>query len=356
MKKDNLKARKSLSNRQIKPGILGLLLVVGVLFNACQTAKPRYVFNEKEITQEPDYSDLYYWAAHPEKYDLADTIAASSSLADPNKLEADVFFIHPTTYTGYRNEKKWNADITDSKVNDRTDASTIMYQASIFNEAGRVYAPRYRQAHIFAYYTKDKRSAKEAFDLAYKDVKAAFDYYMSHYNKGRPVIIASHSQGTQHAVRLIQEYFDGTAMQQQLVAAYLIGMPVLREQFEYIEPCQNASDTGCYVSWRTFKYGFEPKRVPIGDSVLVTNPLTWSMDKNLVPSTFNEGGIVTGMQHVYPNLADAQIHKGILWTHKPKFKGSFLFLRRNYHVGDLNLYYFNVKNNAKLRLQKYLNR
>ena len=33
--------------------------------------------------------------------------------------------------------------------------------------------------------------------------KAAFQYYLEHYNNGRPFIIASHSQGTYHAKRLI---------------------------------------------------------------------------------------------------------------------------------------------------------
>ena len=54
-----------------------------------------------------------------------------------------------------------------------------------------------------------------------EDVKAAFQYYLEHYNNGRPIIIASHSQGTTHAKRLLKEFFDGTALQHQLVAAYL---------------------------------------------------------------------------------------------------------------------------------------
>ena len=32
-------------------------------------------------------------------------------------------------------------------------------------------------------------------------------------------------------------------------------------------------------------------------------------------------------------------YKGVLLSSKPKFKGSILFRRKNYHIGDLNLFY-----------------
>ena len=41
-----------------------------------------------------------------------------------------------------------------------------------------------------------------------------------------PFIIASHSQGSTHAIRLLKEFVDSTTLQQQLVAAYIIGMQI----------------------------------------------------------------------------------------------------------------------------------
>ena len=64
---------------------------------------------------------------------------------------------------------------------------------------------------------------RAAFELAYSDVLRAFDYYLAHENHGRPFILASHSQGSLHALRLIQERLAGKPLQKQLVAAYLIG-------------------------------------------------------------------------------------------------------------------------------------
>ena len=59
-----------------------------------------------------------------------------------------------------KGHKLWNGPIDDGALNLRTDDGTILYQASIFNGAGQIYAPRYRQAHLHAYFTKDKATAK----------------------------------------------------------------------------------------------------------------------------------------------------------------------------------------------------
>lgn len=136
------------------------------------------------------------------KKDLGDSVPADlQANYKPDSL-ADVFFIHPTTLTDY-NHARWNAEIDDAIINSKTDYSSILYQASVFNEKCRVFAPRYRQAHIRCFFmnTPDTDSA---FEIAYADVKAAFEFYLKIYNNYRPIIIASHSQGTKHAGRLLK--------------------------------------------------------------------------------------------------------------------------------------------------------
>ncbi len=77
----------------------------------------------------------------------------------------------------------------------------------MFNGSCRVFAPRYRQAHLKAFFMRSSNKSVEAFDTAYSDLKSAFEFYLLHYNKGRPIIIASHSQGTLHAIRLMKDFF-----------------------------------------------------------------------------------------------------------------------------------------------------
>ena len=55
-----------------------------------------------------------------------------------------------------------------------------------------------------------------------------------------------------------------------------------------------------------------------------------------------------------PEAADAQIEDGLLWVDKLKFPGSFFFRRKDLHIADYNLYYLNVRENAKLRTETFL--
>lgn len=332
-----------------------LLLIAGLLLLfSCGIVKPVGTFETSTPPTTPNYAQLDSWAAHPDKADNADRLPDGVKRESKLEEKVDVFFLHPTTYNGKKGHRNWNGDIQDAQLNERTDGSTILYQASIFNGAGRVFAPRYRQAHIYAYFSTDKGSAKEAFELAYTDIKAAFQYYLDNHNQGRPIIIAAHSQGTTHGTRLVAEFFDGKSLKEQLVAAYLVGMPLSTEQFDDIPLCNSASDTQCFSAWQTYKTGYYPKKYVYGDQYAVTNPLSWTLDTNYQPKSANEGAILRKFEKLLPQLVDAQIEKGMLWVNKPKFPGSFFFRSKRYHIVDFNFFYMNVRNNAILRAETFL--
>ncbi len=163
--------------------------------------------SEGVVLEEPDYSRPDAWAALPFREDAADK--TPGSLKDRQaEARADVFYIYPTIYVG--RGKLWNADVYDEQMNRKIDSSAIKYQASLFNGVGRVFSPRYRQAHLRAFYTDaDNEDAREALKLAYADVVKAFTYYLEHYNQGRPIIIAGHSQGALMSMWLLRDFFDG---------------------------------------------------------------------------------------------------------------------------------------------------
>src|SRR6188474_2543106 len=188
----------------------GFLLLI--LFSSCSDKylayKSLYQFKSKD--KKPDYSDLNYWAAHPLKWDPSDSVPKPLRKEKIDSL-VDVFFLHPTIYTMDLKDSSLNADIDDAYLNAKTDYSSILYQASVFNQHANIYAPRFREAHISAYFTNDTLASINAFATAYADIKTAFEYYLKNYNHGRPIIIASHSQGTTHALRLLKDYFDNKA-------------------------------------------------------------------------------------------------------------------------------------------------
>ncbi|MBT8188560.1 MAG: DUF3089 domain-containing protein, partial [Croceitalea sp.] len=276
-----------------------------------------------------DYNDLGNWAAHPDKDDLADGVPDSTLSNNQNTAEADVFFVHPTTYTKKFIEDSWNGPVDNADLNEKTDNGTIKHQASIFNAAGRVFAPRYRQAHLKAFYPKkSKGKSKQAFDIAYSDIIAAFEVFLE--QKGdRPFIIAAHSQGTLHANRLVKEYIDGQPLAEKLIAAYLVGMPVKKSDFEAIPICDDPDQTNCYVSWRSYKKGARPKGDwGKGNDIAVVNPITWTTQNK--PSEMEEHkGIVLGkFNKIYPKKTKAQVANNVLWVKKPRFPGSFLIMTK----------------------------
>jgi hypothetical protein len=331
---------------------IGIILMM-FCFISCSSL-PKGSFGH-DIPTAPDYQDPSNWAAMPNRIDSADAVPIAAWKDIQRDAPIDVFFIHPTTYTGKAGHTDWNASIEDEKLNEQTDESTIYYQASIFNGAGKIYAPRYRQSHLNCFFTDKKTDAAKSLELAYMDVRDAFEYYLEHFNHGRPFIIASHSQGTFHAKKLIQEYVDGTPLQNKLVVAYLAGLPVTDDYFKAIKPCVTKDETGCFCSWRTFKEGYLPKKLHFPDSnIVVTNPVTW--DASIPVSTQDQhiGAILKNFNKLYPELVKTSIYKDLLWVNKPKFPGSFLVTTKNYHVGDYNFFYADIRQNAQDRVKAYL--
>jgi hypothetical protein len=331
----------------IKKQHLFPLLLVFVYSCSRNTYKaiPRY---ENFTPGIPDYADLNMWAAHPDKWDPADSIPKPlKNYWHQNQV--DVFFIHPTSFTDVSRVSEANAPIDDPVINQKTDYSSIMYQASIFNADAKVWAPRYRQAHIKMYWNADTAKATRAFDTAYNDVKRAFQYFITH-NEGRPFIIASHSQGTTHAKRLIKDYIDTTTIKNRMIVAYLLGIPVAADEFQNIPLCKDSLTTGCFVSWRTYRRGVSSSGYSNDSWAAVVNPLTWTTDSTRASKSLHKGAILYQFNKKVKSPNDAQIHGNLLWISRPRFFGGFMYKTKNYHPGDYNLFYLNVQQDVRRRI------
>jgi hypothetical protein len=113
--------------------------------------------------------------------------------------------------------------------------------------------------------------------------------------------------------------------------------------------------TGCLCGWRTFRKGFKPPYVEAENEFsLVTNPITWKITPDYAPKKLNKGSVLYNFNKVYRRTTDAQINEGVIWVTRPKFPWSFLYSARNYHVGDINLYYLNIRGNVEQRINYFL--
>lgn len=332
-----------------------LILTISSSIHAQRNVVLKTNFDASNVPPKPNYSDLKHWAALPNKEDEADKTPINSNLSDNQaSVKVDVFFLHPTIYTYEpKNQYIWNADVNDTELNDMVDKSTILNQATVFNGSCKIYAPRYRQAHYYSFITPNKEDAKQALDLAYTDVKAAFEYYLNNWNQGRPIVIASHSQGTVHAKRLLKEFFDGKPLQKQLVEAYLVGIATQPDTFEFIKPSQSAEETGGFVSWNTYARDFYPPYYKNGlNTAVSTNPLTWKLDDTFASKELNKGGV--GLKYTFvEQAADAQNHEGMLWINKPYVKGRAFLRTKIWHKADYNLFWMNIRENVALRIDSY---
>ena len=132
-----------------------LVIALGVALASCSDKYLVHTghYGFKSESGLPDYTDINYWAAHPWKKDPSDSLPGALQKEKRDSV-VDVFFLHPTTYVDavWIDEKnlsdstertRWNAPIDDSFINEKTDATSILFQASAFNRY-RVFAPRYR--------------------------------------------------------------------------------------------------------------------------------------------------------------------------------------------------------------------
>lgn len=324
-----------------------------LLLTASCSVKPKGLYSEQVRPLAPDYAKSEFWAALPNREDAADLLPDISLDDVQTDSPIDIFYLYPTIYSGDKGENQWNAPTDDRNFLDKVDSTAIKNHATVFNGVGKVYAPYYRQAHLSSYGAlkneKTKESAEKAFALAYEDVKRAFLYFLENYNAGRPFIIAAHSQGTTHAKKLLRETVDGTTVQNRMIAAYLIGIEVPTDYFKNIPVCKSPEMTGCFCSWRTWKEGNTPKTYTPNNNIAVVNPLSWTTEENLVSKAEHEGAVLYEFHKIIPNLVHARAFDGYLYTDKPKFRGSIFFIRKNYHIADINLFWLDIRNNAKYR-------
>jgi hypothetical protein len=329
------------------------LLKVYVLLwfvTGCKISYNTYDFDKSPEIVKPNYSDKNSWAVLPEN--IPEEISIFN--IDENKKEADVFYIYPTLIDS-KNQREWNSDIWNEDIRNDVINRPVKYQASAWLDAGNLYVPYYRQAHIRVFNDKFRVDGDKALNLAYNDIKEAFTYYLENFNNDKPFIIASHSQGTVHAKRLIAEFIDGKELQKKLIAAYLVGIKVFEDEFKNIKPMNSANETGGFVTWNTFKFNKYPRKDNYENwfkGGVTTNPITWD-DSKETKKDLHKGLLYRDLKIFSQNI-DIKLIDGIVWSTVPNVPGKILLQTvRSYHFADINLFWVDIRENAKLRVDQW---
>lgn len=279
---------------------------------------------------------------------------------------AGVFFVHPTSLF---DPARWNGALEDGEVSAQA-ARFVRMQASAFNAVGQIWAPRYRQA-TFGAFLVAPALARPALDAAYDDVARAFAAFLAAHREG-PIILAGHSQGALHLMRLLQENVAGKPLAARIVAAYVVGWPVSRSAdlpALGLPACTRAEQAGCLLSWQSFGPGADTSAIDAafdaqpgltgaprrGTTLLCTNPLTGGAQPAAAAAASR--GALTG-DGVPDEMALARAQatgascagRGYLQLDRAPQLGKYVLPGGNYHVYDYALFWGNIRADAARRL------
>lgn len=335
---------------------------------------PSSEFTPQPAMKHNAYADISLWYAHPQMegenparwqpaYVDGRPAPEAGEQAAPGYA---VFFIHPTSYL---DRSSWNAPLGDEEA-ESVARVYLRGMASPFGRAREIWAPRYRQATMGAFLTEDP-AAQEALDLAYRDVEAAFDHFLAHADPQVPLVLAGHSQGALHLLRLLKERVADTPVKRRIAAAYAVGWPISRAHdlpFLGLPACSDPDQPACVMSWSSFAEPADPSPVLKtyarsrgfdgelrGDSaILCTNPLTGGA-ASAAPAARNLGTLKPD-----GDLADGKLvagavparcdDRGLLLIGEAPEMGRYVLPGNNYHVYDIPLFWANLRADVERRV------
>ncbi len=204
-----------------------------------------------------DYSRPESWLCRPDATGPCDTdlsltdISAGGALVVPPPpampARFDCFYVYPTV-------SRQPTGNSDGMATDE-ERYVVQQQFARFGEICRRFAPLYRQTTLATI----PGTVKGDRELAYTDVKAAWERYLAADNAGRGVVLIGHSQGARHLARLVSEEIADKPVAARVVAAHVIGypVPVAEPGSTAVAPpglplCTRANDTGCTVAYVTY--------------------------------------------------------------------------------------------------------
>ena len=333
-----------------------MLLLISFIVSGCNTQTAAAgITPAKETTSSIDYSQSKYWL----------------SLPSSTEKKVDIFYIYPTAWQKV-NPTDPNICEIDNASMLKGSKSAFGRQATAFEPIADIYAPYYRQADgVSTLSLPLEEQDKIIGGIPKSDVFAAFDYYIKNYNKGRPFILAGHSQGSNVMIYLLAEYMKSNPdVYKRMIAAYVIGYSVTSDYLAknpHLKFAQGPDDTGVIVSYNTEAPGITAKNPVLLPGAIAINPITWTREETLATAQQNLGSIILGSQGEIvsdnvKNYADARVDKtrGVVVCSTVDVEkwapGNAMLPKGVFHSFDYPFYYYNIRDNATNRTNKYLSK
>jgi hypothetical protein len=284
----------------------------------------------------------------------------------------DVFYVYPTAYNRLSDSDPYFCSINNASMVQGAK-SAFQRQATAFAPYANIYAPYYRQ--VDATYQLGLSIDQQDTNIRKvpgPDVTAAFDYYIKHYNKGRPFILAGHSQGSAVLKYLLSDYMSAYPdVYKRMIAAYVVGQSITSQYLAanpHLKYATGGSDTGVLISWNTEATDIASPNPVTQPGGIAINPITWMRGTVTATASQNLGSIQLdpntdlpvldqyGDILRVPGLADATVSttRGVVICSTVTASDyNFGFPLGVYHTFDYPFYFFNVRQNAADRIQQY---
>ena len=276
---------------------------------------------------------------------------------------ADVFFVCPTVFRG--DNDHFNMELEEESTRQKFVGATNM-EKGIYDQDARFFAPYYRMAAMSTRQLSPEDREKYI-EVAYKDVRRSFLYYLEHLNQGRPFLLAGFSQGSDHILRLLKEFGEKKEVRERLVAAYCPGWFLTPEdllRYPYLKPAKGEDDTGVIVSYNTEAIDVTSSTiVPANVKTISINPLSWRTDSVVADKSLNRGACFTdysgNIKREIPDFTGAYIDpdRGTLKVtdvnaedYPPKLPQ---FGPGVYHIYDYQFFYRNLQENVAVRIARF---
>ena len=265
--------------------------------------------------------------------------------------EADLFYIISTETGDHMigNDTSHYADTYDAYQRGRMEHE--MHAVDSFY-SGRLnyFSPYYRQVSMQSWATEEM--ALSRIPLAMKDCVDSWDYYIKHYNHGRPFILAGFSQGAYAINEIMKRMPDSIA--ERMVAAYFIGYKVTCHDTaacRHLRPARCADDLHVSICFNSVK---TPEcEIPIvsGGNVFCINPINWRTD------TVSARFVYYGKKQQNDTLTarlDPESRLLLVEGFKNDKPMPVIGVPGNYHHMELKFYYPYIRKNMADRVAAYV--
>ncbi|MEQ8189882.1 MAG: DUF3089 domain-containing protein [Candidatus Eremiobacterota bacterium] len=326
---------------------LGPVIILVIFLNLAASCSDDSM---KGITDTSIYSQSTNWLSLPSVIDKP----------------VDVFYLYPTEWQK-TDPNEPDICAIDNPTMIQGAKSAFARQATAFQNTANIYAPYYRQLALSTTMTSEEREQMVS-GIPTTCATEAFDYYIKHYNNGRPFILAAHSQGANILSYMLAGYLkNNSSVYKRMIAAYVIGYYVTPDYLAknpHLKFAEGPDDTGVIISYNTEAPDVDnSKNILYEGPGLVINPITWTRDETVATTAQGLGSFMPDPNGVFvqvPQYADARVDRGkgvLICTTADEdalYPVTAPLGRGIYHSFDYPFYYYNLQQNAADRTNNFL--